>query len=146
LEHAWMLSASEGRWETLEGLLSCEPSLFCKRDFVTGFTALHWAAKHGRQELLATLVSFAQRHQLPVDINARTSGGHTALHIAAMHGHTEVVKLLVGAYDADVDIRDYSGRKAAQYLQQGASGDMRSLVGALDEEEEEEEGAAGNGS
>ncbi|PKK32426.1 sosondowah ankyrin repeat domain family member C [Columba livia] len=62
-----------------------------------------------------------------------------------MHGHAEVVKLLVGAYDADVDIRDYSGRKAAQYLHQGTSGDMRSLVGAL-EEEEEEEGAAGNGS
>ncbi|XP_009274431.1 PREDICTED: ankyrin repeat domain-containing protein SOWAHC [Aptenodytes forsteri] len=144
LEHAWMLSASDGRWESLEGLLSCEPALLCKRDFITGFTVLHWAAKHGRQELLATLVNFAQRHQLPVDINARTSGGHTALHIAAMHGHAEVVKLLVGAYDADVDIRDYSGRKAAQYLHQGTSGDMRSLVGAL--EEEEEEGAAGNGS
>ncbi|XP_010574102.1 PREDICTED: ankyrin repeat domain-containing protein SOWAHC [Haliaeetus leucocephalus] len=146
LEHAWMLSASDGRWESLEGLLSCEPALLCKRDFITGFTVLHWAAKHGRQELLATLVNFAQRHQLPVDINARTSGGHTALHIAAMHGHAEVVKLLVGAYDADVDIRDYSGRKAAQYLHQGTSGDMRSLVGALEEEEEEEEGAAGNGS
>ncbi|KAM6140140.1 LOW QUALITY PROTEIN: ankyrin repeat domain-containing protein SOWAHC [Pterocles gutturalis] len=144
LEHAWMLSASDGRWESLEGLLSCEPALLCKRDFITGFTVLHWAAKHGRQELLATLVNVAQRHQLPVDINARTSGGHTALHIAAMHGHAEVVKLLVGAYDADVDIRDYSGRKAAQYLHQGTSGDMRSLVGAL--EEEEEEGAAGNGS
>ncbi|KAF4799917.1 sosondowah ankyrin repeat domain family member C [Turdus rufiventris] len=145
LEHAWMLSASDGRWESLEGLLSCEPALLCKRDFITGFTVLHWAAKHGRQELLATLVNFAQRHGLPVDINARTSGGHTALHIAAMHGHAEVVKLLVGAYDADVDIRDYSGRKAAQYLQQGTSGDMRNLVGAL-EEEEEEEGNAGNGS
>lgn len=145
LEHAWMLSASDGRWESLEELLSCEPALLCKRDFITGFTVLHWAAKHGRQELLATLVNFAQRHQLPVDINARTSGGHTALHIAAMHGHDEVVKLLVGAYNADVDIRDYSGRKAAQYLHQGTSGDMRSLVGAL-EEEEEEEGAGGNGS
>ncbi|NXA57307.1 SWAHC protein, partial [Nothocercus julius] len=148
LEHAWMLSASDGRWESLEGLLSCEPALLCKRDFVTGFTVLHWAAKHGRQELLAMLVNFAQRHRLPVDINARTSGGYTALHLAAMHGRTEVVKLLVGAYNADVDIRDYSGRKAAQYLRQGTSGDMRSLVGALDEEEEEEEEeeAAGNGS
>ncbi|NXP23414.1 SWAHC protein, partial [Scytalopus superciliaris] len=142
------LSASDGRWESLEGLLSCEPALLCKRDFITGFTVLHWAAKHGRQELLATLVSFAQRHGLPVDINARSSGGHTALHIAAMHGHAEVVKLLVGAYDADVDIRDYSGRKAAQYLQRGTPGDMRSLVGALEEEEEEEgeEGSAGGGS
>ncbi|NXS52787.1 SWAHC protein, partial [Brachypteracias leptosomus] len=145
LEHAWMLSASDGRWESLEGLLSCEPALLCKRDFITGFTVLHWAAKHGRQELLATLFNFAQRHRLPMDINARTSGGHTALHIAAMHGHAEVVKLLVGAYDADVDIRDYSGRKAAHYLHQGTSGEMRSLLGGL-EEEEEEEGSASNGS
>ncbi|NXY50180.1 SWAHC protein, partial [Ceuthmochares aereus] len=148
LEHAWMLSASDGRWESLEGLLSVEPALLCKRDFITGFTVLHWAAKHGRQELLAALVGFARRHRVPVDINARTSGGHTALHLAAMHGHAEVLKLLVGAFDADVDIRDYSGRKAAQYLQRGASGDVRSLVGALEEEEEGEEGeeAAGNGS
>ncbi|NXI40210.1 SWAHC protein, partial [Galbula dea] len=145
LEHAWMLAASDGRWESLEGLLSCEPALLCKRDFITGFTVLHWAAKHGRQELLAKLVNFAQQHGLPLDINARSSGGHTALHIAAVHGHTEVVKLLVGAYDADVDIRDYSGRKAAHYLQQGTSLDMRSLMGALNEEEEEE-GAASNGS
>ncbi|XP_074839324.1 ankyrin repeat domain-containing protein SOWAHC [Carettochelys insculpta] len=143
LEHAWMLSAAEGRWESLEGLLSCEPGLLSKRDFVTGFTCLHWAAKHGRQELLAMLVNFAHKHQLPVNINARTSGGYTALHLAAMHGHLEVVKLLVGAYDADVDVRDYSGRKASQYLSQSTTEEMRSLVGAL---QEEDEGATSNGS
>ncbi|XP_067419733.1 ankyrin repeat domain-containing protein SOWAHC [Emydura macquarii macquarii] len=143
LEHAWMLSAADGRWESLEGLLSCEPGLLSKRDFITGFTCLHWAAKHGRQELLAMLVNFAHKHQLPVNINGRTSGGYTALHLAAMHGHLEVVKLLVGAYDADVDIRDYSGRKASQYLSESATEEMRSLVGAL---QEEDEGTVGNGS
>ncbi|NXD85687.1 SWAHC protein, partial [Halcyon senegalensis] len=146
LEHAWMVAASDGRWESLEGLLSCEPALLCKRDFVTGFMVLHWAAKHGQQELLVRLMNFAQQHQLTMDINARTNGGHTALHIAAMHDHTEVIKLLVGAYNADVDIRDYSGRKAEHYLHQGTLGDMRSLMGALEEkEEEEEEGSANNG-
>ncbi|XP_053163579.1 ankyrin repeat domain-containing protein SOWAHC [Hemicordylus capensis] len=134
LEHAWMLCASEGRWENLEGLLSCEPGLFSKRDFITGFTCLHWAAKHGRHELLAMLVNFAHRHRLPVNINARTSGGYTALHLAAMHGHLEVVKLLVGAYDADVDIRDYSGRKASHYLSRGTAEEVGSLVGALQDE------------
>lgn len=138
LEHAWMLCASDGRWESLEGLLSCEPALVAKRDFITGFTCLHWAAKHGRHELLAMLVNFAHRHRLPVNINARTSCGYTALHLAAMHGHLEVVKLLVGAYDADVDVRDYSGRKAAHYLSSGTAEEVRNLVGALQDEAEDE--------
>ncbi|XP_006873102.1 PREDICTED: ankyrin repeat domain-containing protein SOWAHC [Chrysochloris asiatica] len=143
LEHAWMLSASDGRWDSLEGLLACEPGLLAKRDFITGFTCLHWAAKHGKQELLAMLVNFANKHQLPVNVNARTSGGYTALHLAAMHGHVEVVKLLVGAYDADVDVRDYSGKKASQYLHQSIAEEIRNLVGAW--EEGDAESAAGSG-
>ncbi|XP_063160970.1 ankyrin repeat domain-containing protein SOWAHC [Candoia aspera] len=134
LEHAWMLCASDGHWESLESLLSCEPALLAKRDFITGFTCLHWAAKLGHPELLARLVNFAHRQRLPININARTSGGYTALHLAAMHGHLEVVKLLVGAYDADVDIRDYSGRKASHYLSRGTAEEVRSLVGALQDE------------
>ncbi|XP_058134312.1 ankyrin repeat domain-containing protein SOWAHC [Dasypus novemcinctus] len=145
LEHAWMLSASTGKWDSLEGLLSCEPGLLAKRDFITGFTCLHWAAKHGRQELLALLVNFASKHRLPVNINARTSGGYTALHLAAMHGHVEVVKLLVGAYDADVDIRDYSGKKASQYLSQSIAEEIKNLVGALDEDEGESAAGSGGG-
>ncbi|XP_048208468.1 ankyrin repeat domain-containing protein SOWAHC [Perognathus longimembris pacificus] len=145
LEHAWMLSASDGKWDSLEGLLTCEPGLLAKRDFITGFTCLHWAAKHGKQELLAMLVNFANKHQLPVNINARTSGGYTALHLAAMHGHVEVVKLLVGAYDADVDIRDYSGKKASQYLSQSIAEEIKNLVGALDEEDGESTAGSGGG-
>ncbi|XP_032207511.1 ankyrin repeat domain-containing protein SOWAHC [Mustela erminea] len=145
LEHAWMLSASDGKWDSLEGLLICEPGLLAKRDFITGFTCLHWAAKHGRQELLAMLVNFANKHQLPVNINARTSGGYTALHLAAMHGHVEVVKLLVGAYDADVDIRDYSGKKASQYLSQSIAEEIKNLVGALDEDDGESATGSGGG-
>ncbi|XP_006769754.2 PREDICTED: ankyrin repeat domain-containing protein SOWAHC [Myotis davidii] len=145
LEHAWMLSASDGKWDSLEALLICEPSLLTKRDFITGFTCLHWAAKHGRQELLAMLVNFANKHQLPVNINARTSGGYTALHLAAMHGHVEVVKLLVGAYDADVDVRDYSGKKASQYLSQSIAEEIKNLVGALDEDDGESASGGGGG-
>ncbi|NP_766527.3 ankyrin repeat domain-containing protein SOWAHC [Mus musculus] len=145
LDHAWMLSASEGKWDSLEGLLTCEPGLLSKRDFITGFTCLHWAAKHGRQELLAMLVNFATKHQLPVNINAKSSGGYTALHLAAMHGHVEVVKLLVGAYDADVDIRDYSGRKASQYLSESIAEEIKNLVGALDEDDGDSPAARGGG-
>lgn len=145
LEHAWMLSASDGHWDRLEALLACEPGLLTKRDFITGFTCLHWAAKHGRQELLAMLVNFANKHQLPVNINAKTSGGYTALHLAAMHGHVEVVKLLVGAYDADVDVRDYSGKKASQYLSHSIAEEIKNLVGALDEDDGESATGSGGG-
>ncbi|ELW72156.1 Ankyrin repeat domain-containing protein 57 [Tupaia chinensis] len=141
-----MLSASDGKWDSLEGLLTCEPGLLAKRDFITGLTRPRpWAAKHGRQELLAMLVNFANKHQLPVNINARSSAGYTALHLAAMHGHVEVVKLLVGAYDADVDIRDYSGKKASQYLSQSTAEEIKSLVGALDEEDAESAAGSGGG-
>ncbi|XP_065344491.1 uncharacterized protein LOC135942349 [Cloeon dipterum] len=42
-------------------------------------------------------------------------GGQTPLHLAVQFGHDDVRDLLVNVYGADVDIRDYSGKKAAQY-------------------------------
>ncbi|XP_029935927.1 ankyrin repeat domain-containing protein SOWAHC [Myripristis murdjan] len=116
LEHEWMLCASDGQWESLQRLLAVEPALVAKRDFVTGFTCLHWAAKQGKAELLSRLLAFAKESAVPVDVNARSSAGYTALHLAAMHGHTQVVRVLVSDWEADPEVRDYSGRRAIQYL------------------------------
>ncbi|KAJ3584072.1 hypothetical protein NHX12_014568 [Muraenolepis orangiensis] len=132
LEHEWMLCASDGEWDSLRRLLASEPALVPKKDFVTGFNCLHWAAKQGKPELLALAVNFAKRHGVAVDINARAGCGYTPLHLAAMHNHVEVVKLLVGAYDADVELRDYSGRKASQYLAGGANVDLQDIIGVSD--------------
>ncbi|XP_069747268.1 ankyrin repeat domain-containing protein SOWAHC-like [Narcine bancroftii] len=130
LEHEWMLQASEGKWDSIETLLAADPSLITWKDFVTGFTCIHWAAKHGKPELLAMLFNYARKHDISININMRSSGGYTPLHLAAMHGHTEVVKLLSGAYDADIDLRDYSGKKAWQYLGQDISEELKTLIGA----------------
>ncbi|XP_043927043.1 ankyrin repeat domain-containing protein SOWAHC-like [Protopterus annectens] len=130
LEHAWMLAASDGRWDCLEGLVRCEPNLITKRDFVTGFTCVHWAAKHGNQELIIKLVNFANKRGIAININSRCTSGYTPLHLSAMHAHVEVVKLLVGAYDADVDVRDYSGKKAWQYLDESIAEEIKALAGA----------------
>ncbi|XP_074550542.1 ankyrin repeat domain-containing protein SOWAHC [Halichoeres trimaculatus] len=116
LEHEWMLCASDGLWESLQPLLTVEPSLVTKRDFVTGFTCLHWAAKQGKTELLSQLLEFAKENSIPVNVNVRSSAGYTPLHLAAMHGHTQMVRVLLSDWEADPEARDYSGRRAIQYL------------------------------
>ncbi|MEQ2216396.1 hypothetical protein XENOCAPTIV_015650 [Xenoophorus captivus] len=97
LEHEWMLCASDGLWESLQPLLAVEPSLVAKRDFVTGFTCLHWAAKQGKAELLCQLLAFAKENTIPMNVNARSSAGYTPLHLAAMHGHTQYLPPLLAA-------------------------------------------------
>lgn len=132
LEHEWMMCASDGEWDSLHNLLSVEPGLVLRKDFITGFTCLHWSAKQGKPELIALIVNFAKQHALPIDINVRSNNGYTPLHVAAMHNNMEVVKLLVVAYSADVEMRDYSGRKACQYISTDTSVDIQDIIGAYE--------------
>ncbi|XP_058499100.1 ankyrin repeat domain-containing protein SOWAHA [Solea solea] len=78
-----------------------------ERPFFQG-TALHWAAKHGSEDM-ATLVVKAG-----ADVN--TKSGYTPLHIAALHGHRHILDLLIGSYGAKENLRDYSGHLANHYL------------------------------
>lgn len=130
MEHEWMMCACDGDWDSLHRLLNCEPSLVSKKDFVTGFTCLHWAAKLGKHELLAQIVNFARQRGVALDVNTRSSAGYTPLHLAAMHNHIEVIKMLVGACDADVEARDYSGKKASHYLRSDVAQDVLDITGA----------------
>ncbi|KAK5861293.1 hypothetical protein PBY51_022700 [Eleginops maclovinus] len=125
LEHEWMLCASDGLWESLQPLLAVEPSLVAKKDFVTGFTCLHWVAKQGKAELLSQLLAFAKENAIPVNVNVRSSAGYTPLHLAAMHGHTQVVRVLLSDWEADPEARDYSGRRAIQYLAPPLAADLQ---------------------
>ncbi|XP_029362842.1 ankyrin repeat domain-containing protein SOWAHB [Echeneis naucrates] len=109
IEKDWIYSAAGARVPDLCQLLSQDPSLANKKDF-TSFTALHWAAKHGNQDM-ATLVVNAG-----ADINTKSVSGYTPLHIAALHGHRHILDLLVGTYGAKENLRDYSGHLACHYL------------------------------
>ncbi|XP_076858133.1 uncharacterized protein sowahca [Brachyhypopomus gauderio] len=144
LEHEWMMCASDGEWENLQRLLACEPNLITKKDFVTGFTCLHWAAKQGKHDLIVMLITFAQQHGVAIDVNARSGAGYTPLHLAAMHSHVEVMKLLAEGFGANQEARDYSGRKPCQYLSTTVSGDIRDII-RVHEHEDAEDVESGSG-
>lgn len=128
-EHEWLVRAACGRWtHQLHGLLLRDCGLAAKCDFMSGFTALHWAAKSGDREMVVQLVEVARRGGAPVDVNARSHGGYTPLHLAALHRREDVAVLLVGL-GAHVHVRDHSGRRAYQYLSPGASYAMRRVLG-----------------
>ena len=49
------------------------------RDPATGYTGLHWAAKHGNTDIVKLLAGTYE-----LDINVKTRGGYTPLHLAGM--------------------------------------------------------------
>ncbi|XP_029292553.1 ankyrin repeat domain-containing protein SOWAHB isoform X2 [Cottoperca gobio] len=109
IEKEWIYSAAGARVPDLSQLLRQDPSLANKKDFTSGFTALHWAAKHGNQDMAALVANAG------ADVNTK-SHGYTPLHIAALHGHRHILELLIVTYGAKEDLRDYSGHLAVHYL------------------------------
>jgi hypothetical protein len=67
-----------------------------------GDTALHWAAYHGRESLVAQLIARG------ADVDATVDNGNTPLHQAAYRGHTGIVELLI-AQGAELNRRTRSG-------------------------------------
>ncbi|XP_041954841.1 ankyrin repeat domain-containing protein SOWAHA isoform X1 [Alosa sapidissima] len=110
VEKDWLYSAACAQLSHLTQLLEQEPALANKKDFTSGFTALHWAAKHGKEDMTRAMANAG------ADINSRAHGGYTPLHIAALHGHRHVMDLLVGTYGAKDNLRDYSGHFAYYYI------------------------------
>ena len=79
------LWSSQADYHTMVKMLRDDAKLAKHRDFITGYTALHWAAKHGSMDLVKLL---AGNYGVPV--NVKSHGGYTPLHMACQHGHQEV--------------------------------------------------------
>ncbi|XP_075401035.1 ankyrin repeat domain-containing protein SOWAHB [Tenrec ecaudatus] len=129
-EHEWIVTLATGSWVQALPLFGEDPQLALHRDFLTGYTALHWLAKHGNLGALQDLVSGAKKAGIALDVNAKSGCGYTPLHLAAIHGHQGVIKLLVQRLSSRVNIRDSSGKKPWQYLTSNTSGEIWQLLGA----------------
>ncbi|KAJ8408809.1 hypothetical protein AAFF_G00246270 [Aldrovandia affinis] len=127
-EHEWLVKSATGHWSQVHGLLLQDAELAQKKDFMSGFTALHWAAKSGNSKMVRTIIDLCQRDHDDYDVNTKSHGGYTALHIAAIHNREEVMALLVQDYDANKNVRDNNGKKPYHYLQEGVSAEVRELL------------------
>ena len=107
----WFISSYRCDLTQLKKLLQNNIQLINTRDFATGFAAIHWAAKKGRNDVIAWLSANN------ADINIQTYGGYSPLHIATMHNNEDVMNKLITQFNADVNIRDNSGRKPGFYHQ-----------------------------
>ena len=136
---------AKGDYQTAAKMLGEDHKLARTRDFTCGYTALHWACKHGNLDMVKLLAGTYQvriqpytfvKHFTLVNLDVcqastavRSHGGYTPLHIAAQSNHQvaekvfilttrpqDVFDLLVSAYKADGNVRDYAGKKPRQYM------------------------------
>ncbi|XP_040175289.1 ankyrin repeat domain-containing protein SOWAHC isoform X1 [Anopheles arabiensis] len=112
----WLIAAAKSDYQLLAKLSTEHPNLVKLQDISTGYTALHWAAKHGNEDVVKLVAG-----KLKADVNARTNGGYTALHIATQFGRNDIFELLCNVYKADRDLLDWSGKKALEYQKQMTS-------------------------
>lgn len=129
IEHDWLVKSATGRWRQIYSLLLQDPQLAEKRNFMSGFTILHWAAKSGNGEMVCKVIEVSRQNSAGIDVNAKSYDGYTPLHIAAIHSHEQVLSVLVCEYGASTNIRDNSGKKAYYYLSQGVSVKIRKMLG-----------------
>jgi ankyrin repeat protein len=89
------------------GLSTGPPAVDVRAKTIDNWTALHYAARYGRLEVVQALLSSLQ----PLDINCRTKSNWSPLMMAADQGNVEVVKVLV-KYGAAIHIVNSDGKSA----------------------------------
>ncbi|KAK1794469.1 hypothetical protein P4O66_011338 [Electrophorus voltai] len=128
-EHEWLVKCAAGQQDQIWQLLLQDIKLAERRNFMPGFTALHWAAKQGNREMMRKILLLSRQGGPGVDVNTKSYDGYTPLHIAAIHRPESVLSVLVRDYGANCNIRDNSGKKPYHYLHKDASPKVREMLG-----------------
>ncbi|XP_046910182.2 ankyrin repeat domain family member sosondowah isoform X2 [Dermatophagoides farinae] len=111
LKKRWIIASSDCDYQELVSLLKQDPELCRYCDCIMGYSALHWAAKFNKPEIIKLMAG-----TFKADPNVKSFSGSTPLHIAAQFKNEDIMKMLIYHYDANPDIRDNYGKKAHQYL------------------------------
>ena len=90
---------------------------------IDNWTALHFAARKGRAEVVALLL----QHRPPAPVNAVTKNGWSALMMACDKGYAEVVRLLLDG-GADIGLRSLDGYSAYRAAKEGQHADIARLL------------------
>jgi hypothetical protein len=118
---ALILAAYDGQRQTVEFLMARGANP-CASD-LRGDTALMGVAFKGETEIADLLVGRC-------DVNATNKVGQTAAMMASLFGREDVVRLLV-QHGARLDIKDASGRTAADLAREQGNSAMEALIGRL---------------
>jgi Ankyrin repeats (3 copies) len=89
-----------------------------------GFTALHWAAYYGYEDLLLLLL----KRKAKIDI--QDTYGFTPLHYAVQYGRTTIVKYLL-AYNAAITLKNYDGQTPLSLACADTMHDKRPVISLL---------------
>ena len=119
--NAWVKSARSCEVDNILRLLARDSHLVNCADHIFGYTALHWAGKKGREDIIATLITSG------AFIDVRSLSGSTALHVATQSSKWNVVEMLIAELNADIKIRDNNSRRAIDYFKNGPP-KIRSLL------------------
>lgn len=112
LKKKWIISAANCDYSALCAMLMEDSKLCSYCDFITGYNALHWAAKFNCIPIIKLIAG-----KYGVDPNIKSFSGSTPLHIAAQFKNENIIRLLVDSYGANKDIRDNYGNKPFYYME-----------------------------
>jgi len=119
----WLLASATNNHSAINQMVEKYPDLVATSDPYTGYSALHWAAKHDNDEMISSLMSASSSLGLGV-INRQSHGGYTPLHVAAINKSQRAFSTLMMDFKADRKIRDYSGKTATSYLRNVINSDL----------------------
>ncbi len=119
VERQWILAASRNDFHAMEKMITRH--MAAVRDPLNGYTALHWAAKHGNLKMIKRLLTFGAA------VNQGSRGGYTPLMLAAMTEREVAYQFLLSVPECNPNVRDYSGKRALDYAMKKKSSETGSI-------------------